>query len=91
MKNLFDFATKELSQDAFICWLVSNYDNNENIELKKLAYEFINFISKKEYDYNNNDIKHLNTLQQANNMDVIIDIWENDMEYLLCHIHFSSS
>lgn len=76
MKNLFDFATKELSQDAFICWLVSNYDNEENIELKKLAYDFISFITKKEYKIG--DIKHLKTLQQANNMDIIIDIWEEE-------------
>ncbi len=79
MKNLFDFATKELSQDAFICWLVNNYDNDNNIELKRLAYDFINFISKKNYKIG--DIKYLNTLQQANNMDVIIDIWETEKDF----------
>ena len=26
MKNLFDYATKELSQDAFLRWLFENYD-----------------------------------------------------------------
>lgn len=33
MKNLFDFATKELSQDAFLRWFVSNYEDSklENI------------------------------------------------------------
>ena len=25
MKNLFDYATKELSQDAFLRWLFENY------------------------------------------------------------------
>ena len=29
MKNLFDYATKELSQDAFLCWLFANYDEAE--------------------------------------------------------------
>lgn len=76
MKNLFDFATKELSQDAMICWLVSNYDNKENQALKELAYKFISFISGKNYAVG--EIKHLNILQQANNMDVIIDIWETE-------------
>ena len=29
MKNLFDYATKELSQDAFLRWLFENYDDAE--------------------------------------------------------------
>ncbi len=28
-KNLFDYATKELSQDAMLCWLFANYDKKE--------------------------------------------------------------
>lgn len=27
MKNIFDFATRELSQDAFLRWLLENYDD----------------------------------------------------------------
>lgn len=29
MKNIFDFATRELSQDAFLRWLFENYDDPE--------------------------------------------------------------
>jgi len=29
MKNLFSFATRELSQDAFLRWLLENYDSTE--------------------------------------------------------------
>ena len=29
MKNLFNYATKELSQDAFLMWLFENYDDSE--------------------------------------------------------------
>ena len=29
MKNLFDYATKELSQDAFLRWLFESYEDNE--------------------------------------------------------------
>ncbi|MCR4917400.1 MAG: hypothetical protein K5912_00455, partial [Alphaproteobacteria bacterium] len=28
-KNLFDYATKELSQDAMLCWLFANYKDSE--------------------------------------------------------------
>ena len=77
MSNLFDYATKELSQDAFICWLVSNYNNEL---LKEKAYYFINKLSNKNYNYENDDIKHLHIFQQLNNMDIIIDIWETKRE-----------
>lgn len=38
MKNLFDFATRELSQDAFLRWLLENYDDPE---LKDAAGDFL--------------------------------------------------
>lgn len=38
--NIFNYATSELSQDAFICWLVS-WVNGTNRELKALALDFI--------------------------------------------------
>lgn len=38
MKNLFDYATSELSQDAFLCWLFENYDcENENVRNTAIA------------------------------------------------------
>lgn len=44
--NLFNYATSELSQDAFICYLASFAikGNNKNEELYKCAIEFINFM-----------------------------------------------
>ena len=41
--NLFDFATKELSQDAFLLWLVSNADKHcqEDESLHKVAQGFV--------------------------------------------------
>ena len=39
--NLFSFATSELSQDAFICWLVSWANNPEEKELSGCAKDFI--------------------------------------------------
>lgn len=39
MKNLFEFATKELSQDAFLRWLIENY-NDPNVG--KCSKELLN-------------------------------------------------
>ena len=39
--NLFDFATSELSQDAFICWLISWVNYPIEKELNKCAKSFV--------------------------------------------------
>ena len=41
--NLFNYATKELSQDAFICWLLSyaKKDSKEDVGLRECAVNFI--------------------------------------------------
>ena len=56
--NLFKYATKELSQDAFLCWLISWYnDNNKKNQLYTVAETFLNIIlelalySCQTYDY----------------------------------------
>ena len=43
MNNIFEFATSELSQDAFICWCV-NWLNYEDCALHQLAVDFIKLI-----------------------------------------------
>ena len=44
MKNLFNYATKELSQDAFLMWLFENYDDSELGEIANaLLGNFCNF------------------------------------------------
>ena len=41
--NIFDYATSELSQDAFLCWLIAcSYSENES--LKTLGLDFIRFL-----------------------------------------------
>jgi hypothetical protein len=37
--NLFNYATSELSQDAFICWLIAWADSSQ-IENDKNLYEY---------------------------------------------------
>ena len=45
--NIFKFATKELSQDAFICWLI-NWINfkQDNQQLYSKAQKILNYILK---------------------------------------------
>lgn len=76
--NMFKYATKELSQDAFLCWLV-NYINTDEIEYKNIGKEFIKLIVEKigdkrfkDFIENNNykvEIKH-----QYKNIDVLLRI-----------------
>ncbi|MBA6224218.1 hypothetical protein H4J51_03025 [Colwellia sp. MB02u-18] len=47
--NIFDYATGELSQDAFICWLLNWLDYTEEHELKNAAKEFILLLCKKNH------------------------------------------
>ena len=40
MKNLFERATKELSQDAFLLWLFENYDS-DNPHVREAVYTLL--------------------------------------------------
>ena len=50
--NIFDYATSEFSQDAFLCWLIA-CAGCDDASLKNLGLDFIRFL----YDPNNTD-KH---------------------------------
>ena len=66
MKNIFEFATRELSQDAFLRWLLENYDDPELQDATgNLLKEFC------EIDIQ--DIKDVNTTAQWCNID--ISVW----------------
>ena len=71
--NLFSFATKELSQDAFLCWLANWY--NYNSPLKALSEKFLRLILAK-----NNmaevKISSVSVLRQYNHIDVLLVINE---------------
>ncbi len=80
--NIFDFATSELSQDAFICWLCNwvNFDNNSLSEdekkLKALATEFIEkMIGEKLED------RKVNIKRQYQKIDVLLEI-QNKTEFI---------
>lgn len=74
--NLFDYATKELSQDAFICWLVSWINHkNENKELYNIAYKFFEYIFESK-NLEEKDFKIKKILRQEKHCDILI-ILEN--------------
>ena len=80
--NIFNFATSELSQDAFICWLCNwvNFDDNSLSEdekkLKSLATEFIEkIIGEKLED------RKVNIKRQYQKIDVLLEI-QNKTEFI---------
>ena len=45
-KNLFDYATRELSQDAFLMWIIDSYNSNDEI-CKLIGADSLSYISIK--------------------------------------------
>ena len=72
MRNIFEFATKELSQDAFLSWFIANCNEPG---LEKDAYDFINKLTYNKHNFKPGDIKEVQIKQQENNMDIIVDFW----------------
>lgn len=70
--NLFNYATSELSQDAFICWLMSHAkvgNQNINPEITKCALDFIHAIPQL------NNAKNISEIQRQYSVrNVRIDI-----------------
>lgn len=64
MENLFDYATKELSQDAFLRWLFQNYDDPVVGEVSNcLLGEFCHF-------QDGEKVGSLHTEAQKNKIDI---------------------
>lgn len=70
--NLFEFATSELSQDAFICWLMNfaheNHQNEDPI-LRECAKEFLSKIVQTDEEMNITKIS-----KQYKNIDVLLEV-----------------
>lgn len=81
MKNIFDFATKELSQDAFLRWLFENYrcDCPTVREACRRLFEAFTEGSKLHFD----DIQDLKTVAQWKHIDVAIWFRIKGKEYLI--------
>ena len=69
--NIFEFATKELSQDAFLCWLISWADEKykeTNEELHNFAIKFINKLVGR------NDLVFNKVEKQVLNIDILLTL-----------------
>ncbi len=87
--NLFDFATKELSQDAFLLWLISWAHPlcTEDTELHVAAIRFIKFLVGKS-GRKCPDIEKLNVYKQWEKIDVSFTV--NDQLYVIIEDKTSS-
>ena len=81
--NIFDISTKELTQDAFLTWLIQWADREAaqfDKELNKCANEFVKELIKKELPEFNEEIIHIRSGRQWQN----IDVWaEVNNKYLI--------
>ncbi len=68
MKNLFDYATKELSQDAFLRWLFENFDCEDN-SLKTASQSVLKRLCKIPQ---NEKITNVTTYSQWHKVDIFI-------------------
>lgn len=71
--NLFDYATSELSQDAFICWLAAHANKN----IRGVSDAAITFVRKcyPSFDPTNHMVK---VHKQYKNIDVLLRIYDKD-------------
>lgn len=74
MKNLFDYATKELSQDAFIQWFINNYDDEE-YRIKDMSLSFVNFLMDKNNTSPISRNVKIVTKAQESHMDIVIEVY----------------
>lgn len=74
MKNLFDFATKELSQDAFLRWLFENFDCEDDDSLKAASQYVLKQICKLT---NDEKIEEVRTHSQWHKIDIFVFIKTN--------------
>lgn len=85
--NIFKFATKELSQDAFIAWLINSI-NYDDCELKKLAKDFLlRIIEDEKYKHWQDLIKeekcNVNVEVQFYNIDILVKIKDDNGKFLM--------
>lgn len=82
--NLFEYATKELSQDAMICWLLKwaakEYQASDP-ELSKVGVNFVNALLAKHEAAPLSDVNKMKVWQQHHRIDVLATI--NDTDVLL--------
>lgn len=71
MKNLFEYAKHELSQDAFLRWLFESY-GYESDGLGEISRSYLSFLTNKEI--NKDDIKKIETFVQKEHIDLMVEV-----------------
>lgn len=78
-KNLFDYATPELSQDAFICWLCAQFDS-EDPHLRHASQNLLHkFLNTKD----NSDVHVTCIYRQRHRIDILIYAEHLDVQYAI--------
>ena len=70
--NIFHFATKELSQDAFLCWLLSWANKNYNQTETKDFYNFAQLFIQK--TTGRNDLTLHKISRQEKHIDILLEL-----------------
>lgn len=76
--NIFKYATKELSQDAVICWLIewSSYEGQGHEKLRECGQQFVKALFAKHDKKVPENCEKPEIWQQDNNIDVLAKIGE---------------
>ena len=79
INNLFQYATSELSQDAFLCWLFSyaHVDSKVDPALRDCALAMIKHFVPNLREKDNADIMVIDILRQHKAIDVLIELKED--------------
>ena len=87
--NIFNYATKELSQDAVICWLLDwagrqDVQDKEDKALRDCGRRFVEALLDEHGDSLKGDIEKIEILQQDHGIDVLARInYHNDRQQVL--------
>lgn len=83
--NLFDYATSELSQDAFLCWLLAWANQKDNSPLKNMAIDFIKLMfDLHDKFFASDELKDIVIRQQYKHIDVLLElIFPKHRQYII--------
>lgn len=80
-ENIFNYATKELTQDAFLRWLLENYDS-DNEDVKYVSRAIIAaFLDMQNIEAI--EIEKIETIAQERKLDILVLISANQVKYLI--------
>jgi hypothetical protein len=79
--NIFKYALKELSQDAFLMWLFNNW-NSKHPDVRKASLRLLCKMIDIPYD-NYINITDLRTIAQRQKIDILVDFKIDDKKYII--------